>query len=339
MPDQGRSRRPAGTGSLSVRADRAGRETWYGKWREGDRQVKRALGPVRRPGSIRGLTRREAEALLRRSVDAAACVPATRERLSLAEAGECYLRHVEEFGRRRRSTVQDYRIVLRRHLAPFFAGRSLDPIDRRAVEAYQATKLRAGLAPKTVSNHVRLLHGISRPAMGRGWVAGNPVAGIEHPGDRTDRGEIRALTVEELEALIGAVARDLLGPTDRPVPHGGYDRRAPRRAAGPALDRRGLDQRGIRVRRSFGRGDFSAPKSRRSFRAVPMPDRVAAELARHHTASAFAGDGRPCDASRLRERFQAALRAAGLREPASTTFVTPSAPAWRPRAPLRFIQE
>ena len=34
----------------------------------------------------------------------------------------------------------------------------------------------------------------------------------------------------------------------------------------------------IRVRRSYGDGEFGPPKSRRSSRAVPMADRVAAEL-------------------------------------------------------------
>ncbi|MEY2514836.1 MAG: hypothetical protein QOJ89_2194, partial [bacterium] len=39
------ARRPRGTGSLLVRRDQAGREIWYGKWRSGDEQVKRRIGP------------------------------------------------------------------------------------------------------------------------------------------------------------------------------------------------------------------------------------------------------------------------------------------------------
>jgi hypothetical protein len=38
------ARRPAGTGALFVRIDSVGRETWYGKWRVGGRQMKRKLG-------------------------------------------------------------------------------------------------------------------------------------------------------------------------------------------------------------------------------------------------------------------------------------------------------
>jgi hypothetical protein len=47
----------AGTGSLFLRTDRAGRESWYGKFRCGERQVKRKLGYRRVPGASQGLTR------------------------------------------------------------------------------------------------------------------------------------------------------------------------------------------------------------------------------------------------------------------------------------------
>jgi integrase len=35
--------------------------------------------------------------------------------------------------KRKPSTVQDYRIMLRKHLGPFFGGRSLDRIDTQLV--------------------------------------------------------------------------------------------------------------------------------------------------------------------------------------------------------------
>jgi hypothetical protein len=41
-------RRPRGTGSLLIRTDKAGRETWYGKYRVGPRQVMKRLGVRRR---------------------------------------------------------------------------------------------------------------------------------------------------------------------------------------------------------------------------------------------------------------------------------------------------
>ncbi|MEA2400429.1 MAG: hypothetical protein QOK00_832, partial [Thermoleophilaceae bacterium] len=38
------ARRSYGSGSLVVRADANGAETWYGLWRTGTRRVKRVLG-------------------------------------------------------------------------------------------------------------------------------------------------------------------------------------------------------------------------------------------------------------------------------------------------------
>ena len=80
----------------------------------------------------------------------------------------------------------------------------------------------------------------------------------------------------------------------------------------------------VRVRRTYSRGEWGTPKSRRSSRAVPLPDRVAAELERHFQRSVYQGDddvvfchpqtGNPYDASKLRERFYAAMAAAGMQE-------------------------
>lgn len=60
------SRRSYGTGRLWARADKNGRETWYGSWHVGGRRVKRRIGPKRSHGASDGLTRVQAEAELRR---------------------------------------------------------------------------------------------------------------------------------------------------------------------------------------------------------------------------------------------------------------------------------
>ncbi|MGH2902157.1 MAG: tyrosine-type recombinase/integrase [Solirubrobacteraceae bacterium] len=82
--------------------------------------------------------------------------------------------------------------------------------------------------------------------------------------------------------------------------------------------------RRLRVRRNFVRGTFGTPKSRRSSRAVPLADRVAAALAELRDASAYAADddlvfghphtGKPLDRSLLLKRFKRALEQAGVRE-------------------------
>ena len=106
----------------------------------------------------------------------------------------------------------------------------------------------------------------------------------------------------------------------------------------------------VRVRRSYTRGEFTTPKSRRSSRAVPMADRLASELERYHQVSRYPADhdlvfahpltGGPYDASRLRKRFNDAIARAGARRirfhDLRHTFGTQMAAAG---APLRAIQE
>jgi len=55
------SRRAYGSGSIHKH-----HESWYGKWRLGGRQVKRRLGPIRKPGTREGLTAKQAEFELRK---------------------------------------------------------------------------------------------------------------------------------------------------------------------------------------------------------------------------------------------------------------------------------
>jgi hypothetical protein len=51
--------------------------------------------------------------------------PAGPERVDLAAAAERYIHHVEHVRGRKATTVADYRANVRRHLAPFFVGRSI----------------------------------------------------------------------------------------------------------------------------------------------------------------------------------------------------------------------
>src|SRR5262245_17141585 len=89
-----RPRRPAGTGSLLVRTDRAGRRSWYGKFRVGPKQVKRRLGRVREPGSSLGLTQTQANRELRRMIAEVEVAPPPDVRVLFAEAADRYLAHV-----------------------------------------------------------------------------------------------------------------------------------------------------------------------------------------------------------------------------------------------------
>src|SRR5207249_1284705 len=115
------------TGSLYVRADRNGREAWYGHWRSNGRQVKRRIGPKRSDGERDGLTRTQAEAALRRLIAEVQALPVVGERLTVAEVGARYLRHLENAGRKPVTLL-----AVRGHLdhwhVPFFADKALDAI-------------------------------------------------------------------------------------------------------------------------------------------------------------------------------------------------------------------
>jgi integrase len=298
---------------------------WYGKWRIGDRQVKRRLGPVRPVGSREGLTRAQAEAALRRLIGEVKVVT-PEERTTFQQAAERYVHHLEHVMGRKASTIQDYRIIVSRHLARHFQSTPIDRIKPTDIEAYIAAKARAGLAAKTITNHLNFAHGVFRFALRRGWATSNPVAAADRPRSAPADPDIRFLTTEELEALLRAVPRDdVLGPTD----HALYTVAAMtglRQGELVALRWRDIDWTAgvVRVRRNYSRGQWGTPKSRRSSRSVPLADRAAAELERHFQRTAYRADdnlvfchphtGNPYDASKLRVRFYAAMAAAGMGE-------------------------
>jgi integrase len=149
-------RRSYGTGSITVRRDRNGRETWYGLWMAGGRRVKRRLGVKRAPGRSDGLTRKQAEAELRRRMAEELVGVGPERRRTVEEAGAAYVEHLEHVMGRKRTTLEDYRGYLRRHLGPFFGARRLDRIRPAEVERYLREKIAAGLSPTTVVHHAAM---------------------------------------------------------------------------------------------------------------------------------------------------------------------------------------
>ena len=354
------SRRSYGSGSLLVRRDAGGHESWYGKWYAGGRRVQRRLGPRRAPGSREGLTRAQAERELRRLIETEQ--PIVRSRLGIEEAGERYLEHLETLLdryltrgghvlERKPTTVADYGYMLRRHFVPFFGTRSLEQIDAPNVARYLVAKKREGLATKTITNHLVFMHGLFGFAVRRGGSAANPVDGIDRPRASGSDPDIRYLTLAEVETVLRSVPDGRFAGTDRAM----YLIAAMtglRQGELLGLRWSDVDWRAgrLRVRRTFTRGRWGSPKSRRSSRSVPMTDRVAGALERRFQASAYQADedlvfcnpqtGRPLDASRMRKRFKKALERAAVRpvrfHDLRHTFGTHCAAAG---VPLRTLQE
>ncbi len=317
-----RARRAPGAGHLFVRRDSAGRESWYGKWYADARQVKRKIGPRRGPDG-RGLDRREAERKLRRLAEEVA--PPPDSRVGVEEAGALLIEHLEALGRKP-ATVEAYDSLLRVHLAPHFAGWSLDAINADDLEAFVRAKASEGKSPKTVRNALGLLHSIYEFGQRKGWARSNPCKLIDKPRDDGDA-DIRFLEREEVEAVVRAESEvgDELAPTlalmYRAAAMTGL-------RMGELIGLRWLDldwsAGKVRVRRSYVRGEFSTPKSRRGSRAVPLADELAAELERHFQGSPFQADedlvfahprlGGPLDRSKVRKRFKRAVARAEVRD-------------------------
>ena len=350
MHKQSKPRRARGTGSIVRRRQRSGAVILWGKFTVHGVQRWVKLGLDRQSGPKLGLTKSQAEAALRRAFEAASLEQAVHERLEIPEAGERYIDRLESLGRKK-TTIADYRSTLRVHLVPFFGGRSLDRIDVRLVEAFIAAKQREGKAPKSISNYVGLLYSIFAHAEKRGWARSNPVALADKPRTEPRDADIRYLEIEELEALIRAVSNDELGQVER-VLYRAAAMTGLRRGELLALRWRDVDWSSglIRVRRNYTRGEFGTPKSRRSSRAVPLADTIAAELERHFQQSNFTADddlvfahpllGTVLDPSKLQKRFNKAAKRAGLRpvrfHDLRHTFGTRMAAAG---APMRAIQE
>lgn len=352
-PDRSRSpvkaeRRPYGAGSLLVRRDVTGRESWYGQWWAGNRRVKRLLGLKRPRGTREGLTRAQAERELHRRMDTERTTIAAGRSITVEEAGRLLLERLVAMGRKR-STVEGYESALRVHLVPHFGSRALARISPADVDAFIAR--RSALAPKSVQNFVGFLHSIFEFAIDRGWVTSNPCKRVRRPRQAEVDADIRFLDEAELDALLDACEDTTMGRLDRALfltaAMSGL-----RQGELLALRWRDIDWSAgrIRVRRNFVRGEYGTPKSRRSTRSVPLANRARRGLELYAKSSAYDGDddlvfchpqsGRPLDRSKLLKRFKSALRRAGVRElrfhDLRHTFGTRCAAAG---VPLRTIQE
>lgn len=92
---------------------------------------------------------------------------------------------------------------LRNHIAPFFAGKTLDRIRPTDIERYVAAK-RKTLAAKTIRNHVNAMHSIFDLGLRKGWCQTNPVKLADRPTVKKTETRIQFLDQPELEQLLAA---------------------------------------------------------------------------------------------------------------------------------------
>jgi integrase len=234
--------------------------------------------------------------------------------VKFADAAAEWLRFIEHDRRRKPSTLEGYRSVVRTHLLPAFGELPLESVTTRLVEQWSeriegsASKRRLALV---------LLHGIFRRAMKVWELPSNPVANVEKP-PLVRSGDLEVFSPEEVWALVRAAGSEQDAAIFLTAAFTGL-----RRGEVLALRWRDVDFGGsvIRVRASYSAGVVTAPKSGK-VRSVPMAPDVAEALARlsargHSTGDddlVFVGDHRSyVDPRALTRRYEMALKRARLR--------------------------
>lgn len=228
---------------------------------------------------------------------------------------------IEERPGLRPKTVQLYRYLLRSHIDPTFAARSVADIKEPHVRRWRKNLLDAQVSAVTVAKAYRLLKAIFNTAVDDGLIRRNPCrikgAGQERSPERP------VLTVPEVYALADAVggryrALVLLGVFG-----------SLRWGELAALRRSDIEMqaRTVRISRQLSeqRGGgfaFGPPKSDAGQRVVAIPEVITSDLASHIVTYAAPGDdglvftspeGRPLRLSNFCRRvWRPALRAAGL---------------------------
>ncbi len=310
-------RRAYGTGTLRV-VGRSWIASWYGP---DGRRIQRKVGPARSEAHADGLTKAQAERVLRRmrEIDTPRAAPDGR-RVTMEEAGNEFCQRLELKGRRKshRLTVAS---DLRNHIAPFFASKTLDRIKPEDIERYVAAK-RKTLATKTIRNHVNTMHSIFDLGLRKGWCQINPVKQADRPTVKRTETRIQFLDQEELDKLLSATYPDDAFGMIEPTLYLTAAMTGLRQGELLGLRWRDVDfdARKIRVVSPFVRGEFGDPKSAGSGRSVPMAERVADALRDLRKRSHYAHDrdlvfchpetGHPLDRSKLVRRFKEALERA-----------------------------
>jgi hypothetical protein len=99
------------------------------------------------------------------------------------------------------TTLDGYQQALAKHLLPYFGPISLQELEQRPelIDRYIAQKMQAGLAPKTVTNHLLILQGMLKRAVRWRLIERNPVLDADRP--RLHQPELNILTQTEIARL------------------------------------------------------------------------------------------------------------------------------------------
>jgi integrase len=220
------------------------------------------------------------------------------------------------------STQIDYEHMVDRMKKVFgekFGARvKLEDVTPEMVEGFRDALVAEDLSDRTVNKYLTVLHGLFVWAQRRYKLPANPVANVERR-PHAKRGNIDVFSREEILALVRVAASEQDGTIYLTAAFTGL-----RLGELLALRWRDVDftNSAVHVRQSFTNGRVDTPKSGQE-RTVPMADEVAEALAKlekrdHNTTDddlVFCGtQGGHLAGHRLRDRYKAALKDAGLRE-------------------------
>jgi integrase len=136
---------------------------------------------------------------------------------TVEQLGQMYIEHARKLGRKE-STLTDYAMCLRLHLAPFFGDTPIRRISAKQIESLIVQLQRRGLRPKSVRNYVGTLSALLNFAVRKKWLAATPMTAVDLPavtsGDELDD-PLRFLLPTEVHALVGAALLGIYHAIDR----------------------------------------------------------------------------------------------------------------------------
>lgn len=206
------------------------------------------------------------------------------------------------------SEIQHKNTILRLHLLPFFGSKGLGEITSFDVEKYKAEKIKDGLNPKTINNHLTILHKAFQCALEWDIVDRCPgMKKLKIPPTKFDY-----LTVDESRQLIESASGNL---RDMIVVALGTGMRFGELSAFTWEDV-DLAQRELTIRQAFSAKVLGSTKSNK-IRYVPMSASVYETFRNMERGASYVfsrADGKPLDQSTSIRRLGRACEKAGLRK-------------------------
>jgi integrase len=163
------------------------------------------------------------------------------------------------------SAYREYESIVRLHLMPEFGQINLDEVTTYRIQVYVADKMAAGLAPRSIKNHVIVLKRVLGTAVDYGLLLENPVDRVALP--RVERSEMRFLAPAQLRDLIEATSPSWRLLIALPALCG------LRKGELLALtwDDIDTDAMALSISKSIRDGIISTPKTASSVSTVPLP--------------------------------------------------------------------